>query len=103
MVVTGSENCLFLNVYTPPNALNRSLPVLFWIHGGGFVSGSGNKELYGPEYLIDHDIIVVTINYRLGVFGFLNLDYEMAPGNMGLMDQVIIFNTISPHKVYIKH
>lgn len=44
-------------------------PVMFWIHGGGFFSGSGNTEIYGPEYLVANDIVLVTINYRLGVLG----------------------------------
>lgn len=61
---------------------------MFWIHGGGFVGGSGNPEYQGPHYLMDFDIILVTINYRLGPFGFLNLELEGAPGNVGLLDQV---------------
>jgi carboxylesterase type B len=49
---------------------NKSLfPVMVWLHGGGFFAGSGNAEMYGPEFLLDHDVIVVTINYRLGTLG----------------------------------
>lgn len=42
---------------------------MLWIHGGGFFSGSGNSEMYGPEYLVANDVVLVTINYRLGVLG----------------------------------
>lgn len=61
---------------------------MVWIHGGGFFMGSGNRDMYGPEYLMDYGIVLVTFNYRLGVLGFLNLGIEEAPGNVGLMDQV---------------
>nr|CAD7395824.1 unnamed protein product [Timema cristinae] len=66
---TGNEDCLFINVYTlqwPPKSLK---PVLFSIHGGGFILGSGNTNMYGPDYLVEEDIIVVTFNYRLGALG----------------------------------
>lgn len=64
---------------------------MFWIHGGGFTSGSGNSDIYGPHYLIAEDVVVVTINYRLGVLGFLSLDDPKleVPGNAGLKDQVM--------------
>lgn len=64
------------------------LPVLFFIHGGGFSGGSGDDNLYGPDFLVPHEIILVTINYRLGAFGFLCMDTEDVPGNAGLKDQV---------------
>lgn len=64
---------------------------MFWVHGGGFVMGSGNTDMYGPDYLMNYDVILVTFNYRLGVLGFLNLDLEECPGNVGLMDQVKIY------------
>lgn len=88
----GNEDCLFLNVYTPklPDSdTNSKLPVLFWIHGGGFQFGNGNAFLYGPDYLIPENIILVTINYRLGALGFLNTGTPDAPGNAGLKDQVL--------------
>ncbi|XP_047111972.1 juvenile hormone esterase [Schistocerca piceifrons] len=81
---TGSEDCLYLNVFTP--ALKGSLPVMFWIHGGGWISGGGS--LYGPDFLLDHDVILVTINYRLGPLGFLSTQDSASPGNYGLKDQV---------------
>src|ERR1700733_13365239 len=95
---TDSEDCLFLNVYTPSNANPRSkLPVFVWIHGGALVSGAGSD--YDPSVMVaDNDIIVVTINYRLGSLGFLAASVLAASqpnafenvgdaGNYGLMDQ----------------
>lgn len=79
----GSEDCLFLNVYTPklPNSrYHPKLPVMFWIHGGGFAFGSGNSFLYGPDFLVAEDVVLVTINYRLGALGFLSVGI----GNAGL-------------------
>lgn len=65
--------------------------MLFYIHGGGFYSGSGSTELLGPDFLLMADVVVVTINYRLGALGFLNLkDKELnVPGNAGLKDQLL--------------
>ncbi|KAL0822711.1 hypothetical protein ABMA28_004730 [Loxostege sticticalis] len=89
--IIGSEDCLYLNVYTPhlPTPELAPLPVIVFIHGGGFIVGNGTiKGENGPEYLIEQKTIVVTINYRLGVLGFLSLDLPEAAGNMGLKDQV---------------
>lgn len=88
----GNEDCLFLNIYTPklPGVNgNPKLPILFWIHGGAFQFGNGNAFLYGPDYLLPENIMVVTINYRLGALGFLNAGTPDAPGNAGLKDQVL--------------
>jgi acetylcholinesterase len=52
-----------------PDSGAAPLDVLFWIHGGGWFSGSGNTDIYGPQYLLDKDVILVTINYRLGIIG----------------------------------
>lgn len=65
----------------------KKLAVIFFIHGGGFYSGTGN--IYGPELLLDHDIILVTFNYRLGPFGFLSLGNENYSGNLALKDQLL--------------
>ncbi|XP_068084706.1 esterase FE4 isoform X3 [Anabrus simplex] len=62
---------------------------MVWIHGGGYMFGSGNPDTYGPDYLVDEGVVVVNVNYRLGVLGFLCLDDPCAPGNMGLKDQVV--------------
>ncbi|XP_069696462.1 carboxylic ester hydrolase-like isoform X2 [Periplaneta americana] len=90
--IVGDEDCLYLNVYTPQlpedEEATELLPVMFWIHGGGWVGGSGSTELYGPKYLLDKEIVLVTINYRLGPLGFLSTGDEVCPGNNGFKDQV---------------
>ncbi|KAJ6641686.1 Thimet oligopeptidase [Pseudolycoriella hygida] len=85
--IIGSEDCLFLNIYTPDVASNKKRAVMFYIHGGGFTEGSGNDDLYGPDFLINEDVVVVTHNYRLGVLGFTSLGTSEYSGNMGLKDQ----------------
>lgn len=84
----GSEDCLYLNVYTPDIKPKKPLPVMFWIHGGAFCSGSGEDDFYGPELLVRQGVILVTINYRLEVLGFLCLHTKDVPGNAGMKDQV---------------
>ncbi|CAL8128847.1 unnamed protein product [Orchesella dallaii] len=88
------ENCLFLNVYTPETRPSRGnlKPVIVFIHGGSFKLNSGNH--YGPNYWMDQDVVFVTINYRLGVLGFLSTGDENAPGNYGLKDQVMALKWI---------
>ncbi|MGY0488666.1 carboxylesterase/lipase family protein [Streptomyces sp. WG-D5] len=83
-----SEDCLYLNVYTPAKRTNRPLPVMFWIHGGGFSTGSGDAE-DGSLIARTNNVVVVSINYRLGVFGFLDLPglSKQGAGNYGLLDQ----------------
>ena len=89
-----SENCLHLNVYAPAAANGASrLPVMFWIHGGGYVAGAGSEPRYTNSLLPLHGEVLVTIDYRMGVFGFLaNEDLVKegggAAGNYGLMDMV---------------
>jgi para-nitrobenzyl esterase len=87
-----SEDCLFLNVWAPPQAAAQPLPVLVWIHGGGFGSGSGSIPIYSGASLASQGIVVVTVNYRVGIFGFL-AHPELAAqspqhvsGNYGLLD-----------------
>jgi len=85
-----SEDCLSLNVWT--TSLTDRKPVLVWIHGGGFAGGSGAVPIYDGVALARQDVVVVSINYRVGVFGFLahpELTAEAgSSGNYGLMDQV---------------
>ncbi|XP_055324324.1 esterase B1-like [Sitodiplosis mosellana] len=83
----GSEDCLFLNVYTPKLSDAKDLPVMIWIHGGAFASGSGDSDYFSPEYLVEQNVIVVTINYRLSILGFLCLPDAGIYGNAGLKDQ----------------
>lgn len=86
-IILGNEDCLHLNVYTKNMNSEKPLPVMVFIHGGGYRSGSGNENMYGPDFLVNHDVVLVTINYRLEAFGFLCLDTEDVPGNAGLKDQ----------------
>ncbi|XP_071130067.1 fatty acyl-CoA hydrolase precursor, medium chain-like isoform X2 [Mytilus galloprovincialis] len=82
-----SEDCLFLNVYVPNHVdKNRKLPVMVWIYGGGLVMGFSN-QYDGGWIATQGDVIVVTINYRLDVFGFLTVDHPASKGNYGLWDQ----------------
>lgn len=89
-----SEDCLYLNVWTTADTPGDKLPVLFWIHGGGYNSGSGSVPVYEGEALARRGVIVVTVNYRVGVLGFLahpELAAESehdASGNYGLLDLV---------------
>lgn len=78
---------MFLNVYTP-NLDGEFLPVMVYIHGGGFMFGSGSSIMYGADYLVEKDVVVVTINYRCGALGFLSLNTPEVPGNAGLKDIV---------------
>ncbi|XP_047532977.1 venom carboxylesterase-6-like isoform X1 [Vanessa atalanta] len=83
--ITGSEDCLFVNVHTPKLSPAALLPVLVFIHGGAFMYGTGS--VYKASHLIDRDMVVVTFNYRLGPLGFLSTGDEVIPGNAGLKDQ----------------
>jgi len=90
----ASEDCLFLNVYAPANATaNSKLPVMFWIHGGGYAGGGSSEPRHNGDFLPTKGVILVTINYRLGVLGFLATK-ELAneangvAGNYGLLDMV---------------
>ncbi|KAK4880599.1 hypothetical protein RN001_008745 [Aquatica leii] len=91
--IFGEENCLYLNVYTPTIS-KELLPVIFYIHGGGFVYGHANPSLCGPDLLLDKDVVFVTINYRLGPLGFLSTGDSVLPGNNGLKDQSIALNWV---------
>ena len=90
-----SENCLYLNVWMP-RARSAREPVLVWIHGGGFIGGSGSVPIYDGARLAAHGIVVVTINYRLGPLGFLitpglareAVSAHEPPGNYGLQDMI---------------
>src|SRR5699024_8731988 len=65
-----SEDCLYLNVWTPARSATDLLPVMVWIHGGGFFTGAGSAEIYDGDSLASKGAVVVTLNYRLGTFGF---------------------------------
>ena len=94
-----AEDCLTLNIWAPEKS--GSFPVMFFIHGGGFRSGSGTYDMYnGSRLAAERDVVVVTINYRIGPLGYLALpeltaeDAENGSGNMGLLDQVRALNWV---------
>ncbi|KAK3932449.1 Acetylcholinesterase [Frankliniella fusca] len=91
----GSEDCLYLNVYSPqvPSSVRHPVegapwPVMVWFFPGGFTMGTAKMTQYGPEYLVARGVVVVTVTYRLGPFGFLSLRSPKLPGNAGLKDAV---------------
>ncbi|XP_054091915.1 esterase B1 isoform X1 [Zeugodacus cucurbitae] len=92
----GSEDCLYLNVYTKNINPHKLRPVMVWIYGGGFQFGEASRELYSPDYLLREDVVIVSITYRLGPFGFLCMDDPAfdVPGNAGLKDQVMALRWI---------
>lgn len=90
----GSEDCLSLNVWVPAKLSQPKLPVMVWIYGGGFVAGTTSEGRQDGTYLAQHGVVVVSMNYRLGIFGFFvhpELAKESgrdAAGNYGLLDQL---------------
>jgi len=111
-----SEDCLSVTVWTPAKSDAEKLPVYVWFYGGGFAAGAGDEARYDGESFAKHGIVVVNVNYRLGVFGFLahpELTKESphhASGNYGLLDQVAGLEWVQrniaafggdPHKVTI--
>ena len=90
-IFTGSEDCLYLDIKTPKNKSSELLPVMFWIHGGG--NTSGLKDLYDYSTMVNrHDVIVVTINYRLGAFGWFT--HPSIQGNQEGLDKASNFGTL---------
>jgi para-nitrobenzyl esterase len=91
---TVSEDCLYLNVWTPARSAADRLPVLVWIYGGGFAGGSTSSPVHNGEHLARKGVLLVSINYRVGILGFLahpELSAESprkASGNYGLLDQI---------------
>ena len=89
-----SEDCLYLNIWTPAKTAHEHLPVIVWIYGGGYINGSASMPLYWGDRLAQKRVIVVTIAYRLGPLGFLALPEltrespHHSSGNYGLMDQI---------------
>jgi para-nitrobenzyl esterase len=111
-----SEDCLYLNVWAPPRRPGQRLPVIVWIHGGGYVNGSASMPLYHGDRLARKGVLVVTIAYRLGALGFLAhpaLSAEsphLSSGNYGLMDQIAALEWVQrniaafggdPHRITI--
>ncbi|XP_059148919.1 acetylcholinesterase-like [Physella acuta] len=94
-----SEDCLYLNVWRPACTANcdssKKKPIMVWIFGGSFTTGTTTLDVYdGTELAIKNDVVVVSIAYRLGPLGFIYLGTEDAPGNVGLLDQVMALNWV---------
>ncbi|MFE7134106.1 carboxylesterase/lipase family protein [Streptomyces sp. NPDC057638] len=85
--LSGAEDCLFVNVYTPRTPSTTPRPVMVWLHGGGYTIGSGNAYDAG-RLAAQGDAVVVTVNYRLGVFGYFGLPGLAGAGGFGLADQI---------------
>jgi para-nitrobenzyl esterase len=89
-----SEDCLYLNIWTPTRGQSEKLPVMVWFHGGGFAQGAGSLPSFDGEVLARRGVVVVTINYRLGPLGFLALPAldrespDRVSGNYGLLDMI---------------
>lgn len=92
----GSEDGLYMNIFTKNTNPHKLSPVMVYIHGGAFYGGSSRLEIYSPDYLLMSDIVVVTFNYRVGPLGFLYLnDPELdTPGNAGLKDQLMVLKFV---------
>jgi len=90
-----SEDCLYLNIWTPAESPDEKLPVMFWIHGGGFCNGAGFQKEFDGEAMNRRGVILVTVNYRCGVLGFLALPQLTAAspmhasGNYGIQDEIM--------------
>ncbi|CAG9819293.1 unnamed protein product [Phaedon cochleariae] len=96
-----TEDCLYLNVYTPVCASSGgSLAVMFYIYGSGYLSGASDYDLFGPDHLMKNGVIVVTFNYRLGPLGFLSTGDNVIPGNYGMKDQVLALKWVNRNILY---
>ncbi|CAH0546942.1 unnamed protein product [Brassicogethes aeneus] len=95
----GSEDCLYLNVYTP-NITGKNMSVMIWIHGGIFIYKDSSVAQFNPEYLLDEDVILVDINYRLGIFGFLSTGDMASPGNNGIKDLIMALKWVQKNIVH---
>ncbi|XP_076248285.1 juvenile hormone esterase-like [Calliopsis andreniformis] len=87
--IKGSEDCLHLSVFTPELKPQKLMPVIVYIHGGAFQTLNASLTTTGPQYLLDKGIVLVTLNYRVGPFGFVSTGDAIASGNYGLKDQVL--------------
>lgn len=83
--VIGDEDCLYLNIYTP-EIKEKLLEVIVHLHGGAFMFGAGG--LFGHQFIMERDVVYVSLNYRLGPLGFLSTEDNVVPGNNGLKDQL---------------
>jgi para-nitrobenzyl esterase len=92
-----SEDCLFANIWTPASALHASeasLPVVVWIHGGGFFLGTANDPVWWGHQWAARGVVLVTFEYRLGALGFFHSSAERNATNFGLLDQLLLLRWV---------
>ena len=87
------EKPIYSSILQVPNT-SEPLPVMVWFHGGGWECGSGISSFYGPDFLLNHDIVLVSANFRLGPLGFLSTETTDCAGNFGLKDQLEVLKWI---------
>lgn len=92
---TGTEDCLYLNVYVPKKKLHRPLPVIIYLYAGAFQFSS--LQGFEQNHFMDKDVIFVTFNHRHGILGFLSTEDNVVSGNMGLKDQVLVLKWVKQH------
>ncbi|XP_038210085.1 juvenile hormone esterase-like [Zerene cesonia] len=96
-----NEDCLFINIYVPANRKNKLMPTLVNIHGGAYSILSGNIDfIYGPQFLLQKDIVYVSMNFRLHAFGFLSLDNKEAAGNNAVKDIILSLQWVKRNIMY---
>lgn len=89
----GNEKCLNLNIYT--RNMGGNLPVMFHVHAGTFASGNGNSFLLGPEYIVNENVVLITVNFRLSSLGFLSANDANAQGNQGIKDVIMALRWVN--------
>merc|ERR1712013_485262 len=90
---TEDENCLSLNVYSP-KLDSKKRAVMVYFHGGAYIMGGGASFFFGPGYLLEQNVVLVTFNYRLGPLGFLSTTDKAAGGNQGVQDQIMVLKWV---------
>jgi len=93
----GSEDCLYLNVYTRSLSPGAKKPVVVWLHGGAFIFGGWKDVKEGGAFFMEEDVVLVLPQYRLGAFGWLSTEDKEAPGNYGLLDQLEVLKWVQAH------
>ncbi|XP_060529798.1 carboxylesterase 4A-like [Cylas formicarius] len=103
IVPSGSEDCLYLSVFTPKinegNSNDNLLPVLVYIVGGAFLTSCTPKFVFGPDYFIENGVVIVTFNFRTTMFGYLSTEDLECPGNWAIKDQIAALNWIK-HNIH---
>ncbi|XP_060524379.1 cocaine esterase-like [Cylas formicarius] len=91
---TQSEDCLFLNIYSPSENLSANYPVMVYVHGGRYINGNAGPAFFDPSPLVAEGVIVAIFQYRMGPYGFLSTKDLVIPGNAGMKDQVLALRWI---------